>query len=218
MKNIPSYEQFINERENYIPRTSIDNPEGSVTNIVGEEELDEYMFFLNLKTIKSAVDGMLKMNPMQVQSILKDGHAWAVDHISTSKDDVEEVYGFLKGQMNESTNESKVTDFHRIFAMTPTWWVAWNKENKDKYEVEKDAFSKTYEVKDKDGKTIFIFDYSRNKIFTNEDPKMFILTGEVSQEELDAAKKKADQISGAASDESGKDKGEDPKKAEAEEE
>ena len=56
---------------------------------------DNYMFFQNLKTIKKMVDAMLQMDPNEVDQILSNGHGWAVDHIATSKDDVEEVGGFL---------------------------------------------------------------------------------------------------------------------------
>ena len=35
------------------------------------------------------------MEKDKVDQILNDGHGWAVDHIATSKDDVEEVYNFL---------------------------------------------------------------------------------------------------------------------------
>jgi len=56
---------------------------------------ENYMFFQNLQTIKAAVDSMLQMDPSQVDRILKEGHGWAVDHIATSKDDIEEVAGFL---------------------------------------------------------------------------------------------------------------------------
>jgi hypothetical protein len=56
---------------------------------------ENYMFFQNLQTIKSAVDSMLQMDPSEVDKMLSQGHGWAVDHIATSKDDVEEVAGFL---------------------------------------------------------------------------------------------------------------------------
>lgn len=56
---------------------------------------DNYMFFQNLKTIKKMVDAMLQMDPNEVDQILSNGHGWAVDHITTSKDDVEEVGNFL---------------------------------------------------------------------------------------------------------------------------
>lgn len=62
------------------------------------ENKDNYMFFQNLKTIKEAVDEMLAMDPKMVDMILSNGHDWANDHISTSKDDTEEVYNFLKSK------------------------------------------------------------------------------------------------------------------------
>jgi hypothetical protein len=60
-------------------------------------ETNNYMFFGNLKTIKRLVDEMLEMDEAKVDAMLSDGHNWAVDHIATSKDDVEEVFNFLAG-------------------------------------------------------------------------------------------------------------------------
>ena len=61
-----------------------------------------YMFFENLKTIKKSVDALLQMDPTQVDRILSNGHGWAVDHIATSKDDVEEVGGFIMNSLQTS--------------------------------------------------------------------------------------------------------------------
>lgn len=55
-----------------------------------------YMFLGNLKTIKRLIDELIQMDPVKVDSILKDGHDWAVDHIATSVDDIQEVHNFLK--------------------------------------------------------------------------------------------------------------------------
>jgi len=60
-------------------------------------ETSNYMFFGNLKTIKRLVDEMLEMDEAKVDAMLSSGHNWAVDHIATSKDDVEEVFNFLAG-------------------------------------------------------------------------------------------------------------------------
>ena len=60
-----------------------------------KEELNRYMFFQNLESIKIMVDELLKMDEKMVDSILADGHDWANDHITTSKDDIEEVHSFL---------------------------------------------------------------------------------------------------------------------------
>jgi len=61
------------------------------------QETQNYMFFGNLQTIKRLVDEMLEMDEAKVDAMLSDGHNWAVDHIATSKDDVEEVFNFLAG-------------------------------------------------------------------------------------------------------------------------
>lgn len=65
-------------------------------------ETDNYMFFANISNIKRMCDEILEMEPSMVDSLLSDGHGWAVDHIATSKDDVEEVYGFLKSTFDLS--------------------------------------------------------------------------------------------------------------------
>jgi hypothetical protein len=64
-------------------------------------ETENYMFFGNLETIKRYVDQLLEMNPAQVDEILTNGHNWAVDHIVSSKDDIEEVYNFLVNEVSE---------------------------------------------------------------------------------------------------------------------
>jgi hypothetical protein len=63
------------------------------------ENVSNYMFFQNLKTIKDEVDEMLTYDPMMIDAILNDDHNWASDHIATSKDDVEEVYRFFEAKM-----------------------------------------------------------------------------------------------------------------------
>jgi len=60
-----------------------------------KEELNRYMFFQNLKSIKMMVDEMLELDEKMVDNVLADGHDWADDHIATSKDDIEEVHNFL---------------------------------------------------------------------------------------------------------------------------
>jgi hypothetical protein len=47
------------------------------------------------------------MDEAQIDALLDDGHDWALDHISTSKDDVEEVYEWLKADMGTATQEAE---------------------------------------------------------------------------------------------------------------
>ena len=68
-----------------------------------EYSSNNYMFWQNLQTIKEAVDGILGMDKEEVDKMLSNGHGWAIDHISTSADDVEEVYHFLEGNETASS-------------------------------------------------------------------------------------------------------------------
>jgi len=58
-----------------------------------------YMFFGNLETLKRMINELVQMDAKQVDEILKGGHNWAVDHIASSADDVQEVYNFLKNSI-----------------------------------------------------------------------------------------------------------------------
>jgi hypothetical protein len=73
----------------------------SLRNLSEGSEHKNYMFFQNLKTIRDAADAVLNMNESMVDMILSNGHDWASDHIATSKDDVEEVYNFLKNTASD---------------------------------------------------------------------------------------------------------------------
>jgi len=67
---------------------------------MNEEESNNYMFWSSLKTILHASSEILEMDYDMVDSILSDGHGWALDHIATSADDIEEVYHFLANTLN----------------------------------------------------------------------------------------------------------------------
>ena len=58
-------------------------------------ELKHYMFFSNLKVMKEKIDAMLKMDASKIDAELSNGHDWAGDHITSSRDDIEEVYNWL---------------------------------------------------------------------------------------------------------------------------
>ena len=91
MKNIQFFEDFTG------PNFS---PEAIQEDHNGGHELDNYMFFQNLHTLKRAVDAMLELDPHEVDQILTNGHGWALDHIATSVDDVEEVYHFMANSID----------------------------------------------------------------------------------------------------------------------
>ena len=66
----------------------------------GEHESNNYMFWSSLKTIQHASGELLQMDYDTVDTLLSDGHGWALDHIATSADDMEEVYHFLANTLD----------------------------------------------------------------------------------------------------------------------
>lgn len=72
----------------------------------GHSEFQNYMFFNNLKTIHEAISDILEMDPQAVDQLLSDGHNWALDHLATSADDIEEVYHFLNANLGEHDHDS----------------------------------------------------------------------------------------------------------------
>jgi hypothetical protein len=74
----------------------------------GHNEMENYMFFQNVKSINNATSQILQMDPGYVDSVLSNGHQWAVDHIATSADDVSEVFSFLENR--PSLNENRSVD------------------------------------------------------------------------------------------------------------
>ena len=88
--------------------SGLENEMSNESNSLKEHgETSNYMFFGNLKTIKRLVDEMLEMDEAKVDAMLLNGHNWAVDHIATSKDDVEEVFNFLAGHNSPEHEEEE---------------------------------------------------------------------------------------------------------------
>jgi hypothetical protein len=50
---------------------------------------------------------LLKMNPDELDSIIKNGHDWADDHVSEAKNNMDQVFDFF---MNETKKDSEVNE------------------------------------------------------------------------------------------------------------
>ena len=85
LKNIFTFEEFINE-------ASTTGPEN-------------YMVFGNLEKIKKNVEILLAMDPMKIDSTIKDGHDWAEDHISVANENLDQVTEFFTSMKESAINE-----------------------------------------------------------------------------------------------------------------
>lgn len=101
-----------------------------------------YMFFGNLESIKRMIDEMIQMDHHQVDEILKSGHEWAVDHIASSSDDIQEVYGFIKNNLAVPVKREKdpfaELDFIKTFESYLNDYSRMVSENKETKKTMKD--------------------------------------------------------------------------------
>lgn len=76
-----------------------------VSNVIKENEMTEnYMFFGNLQQIHRQCEMLLKMDPKELDNIIKNGHDWADDHVSEAKNNMDQVFDFF---MNETKGKDK---------------------------------------------------------------------------------------------------------------
>jgi hypothetical protein len=59
-----------------------------------------YMFFSNLEQIKRQCELLLKLDQNMVNELLDNGHDWADDHISTAKENMDQVFDFMMNETN----------------------------------------------------------------------------------------------------------------------
>jgi hypothetical protein len=97
MKSLKKFNNFINE--DHLP-----GHEGE-THEVEHHEHQYYMFFENLQTIKRCIEEIMSLDETEIDEILASGHDWASDHISTAKEDVEQVHNFL---VNNTKHEDQM--------------------------------------------------------------------------------------------------------------
>ena len=76
-----------------------------VSNIIQENQPTEnYMFFGNLQQIHRQCEMLMKMDPQELDEIIKNGHDWADDHVSEAKNNMDQVFDFF---MNETKSKDK---------------------------------------------------------------------------------------------------------------
>jgi hypothetical protein len=99
MKNIIITESQFSKIVNKMKKTKL-----SESDNMG---LDRYMFFSNLEQIKRQSELLLQLDPTMVEQILQDGHDWADDHISVSKENMDQVFDFMMNKTKNSMLESE---------------------------------------------------------------------------------------------------------------
>ena len=76
-----------------------------------DNSTENYMTFSNLQQMKRQIDMLLELDEDVVDQIIQNGHDWADDHISTAKENIDQVFDFM---MNETRKENEYIDYEDI--------------------------------------------------------------------------------------------------------
>jgi hypothetical protein len=67
----------------------------------GEDKDDtRYMFFSNLEQMIRQAKMLLDMDDDAIEDLLNNGHDWAADHIAEAKNNMDQVFDFIMGEMH----------------------------------------------------------------------------------------------------------------------
>ena len=109
-----------------------------------EQESSRYMFFSNLEQMKRQCEILLDMDHNEIESILENGHDWAQDHISESKNNMDQVFDFI---MNETERDGKDMMMSEGRKKTGTPLCARGKASaKAKYDVYPSAYANGHAI------------------------------------------------------------------------
>jgi hypothetical protein len=86
-----------------------------ISKILQENKMTEnYMFFSNLQQIQRQCEMLLKMNPQELDNIIKNGHDWADDHVSEAKNNMDQVFDFFMNETKNKDNQNVTADMDQF--------------------------------------------------------------------------------------------------------
>jgi len=117
----------------------------------GDSEMyTNYMFFSNLEQIKRQCEKLLSLDKSMIDNIIQNRHDWADDHISEAKNNVDQVFDFFMGKVDEDS-----IDMNEWIMRVPTdeneemCEECWNEEELEEKWAGKSEVKKTGEYSDK---------------------------------------------------------------------
>ena len=108
-----------------------------VKKVLNEQDIEDanYMFFSNLQQMKRQIEMIMEMDKEVVNEIIINGHDWADDHISEAKTNIDQVFDFLKNEMEiEEAEYEDIYEGRKNVATNQKLWkqsLSWAKQRYD---------------------------------------------------------------------------------------
>lgn len=77
-----------------------------------QKESPNYMFFSNLEQMIRQCNMLLELDQEKIDNIILNGHDWAADHVTVAKENMDQVFDFIMGELkgtglNEAKNKAQ---------------------------------------------------------------------------------------------------------------
>ena len=86
-----------------------------------EESGENYMFFSNLEQIKRQCDLLLGFDQNMINQLLSNGHDWADDHVSTAKENMDQVFDFIMNEKEGGSSQEGDMNEVKMKGEDPCW-------------------------------------------------------------------------------------------------
>lgn len=114
-----------------------------VSRVLKEHEQSNYMFFSNLEQIIEQCQELLDMDPSAIDELLSKGHDWADDHMTEAKTNINQVFNFIKKEVDKNEDYidyDMVNEAKKNKPTNPKLWQASLSWAKGRYKVCPSAF------------------------------------------------------------------------------
>ena len=117
-----------------------------------ESAQSNYMFFSNLEQIKRQCELLLQIDKNVVNDLLTNGHDWADDHITVSKENMDQVFDFIMNETKGTEDEEYLNEEYQIdesknCPTNPAKWSASKAAAKRKFDVYPSGYANGWAAK-----------------------------------------------------------------------
>jgi hypothetical protein len=88
-----------------------------IKKVLGEDKdmrSNRYMFFSNLEQMKRQCELLLELDEDTITEILNNGHDWADDHVTESKNNLDQVFDFMMNEINGKGEDMEYDEYEYV--------------------------------------------------------------------------------------------------------
>lgn len=116
------------------------------TKLEEQRDTPNYMFFSNLEQMQRQIKDLESLPKEVIERFLQNGHDWADDHVSKSKENLDHVYDFIMNELSSTEEIPESDDLNEAKKKSNKLCARGIAAAKAKYDVYPSAYANGYAV------------------------------------------------------------------------